>query len=239
MTSSLSVPIPGVSWRQLPPVARSYLSRAKRRVVGALDDVLGSSPDTVLATPETRTPSGRVVRLRRPMIADADAWRRERLYSRDVLEPYWPSSRWPWRDRHSTRAWIDECVDWRRRTRNGAAFPSVIEVDGEFAGQCNLEWIDGDNGTTEVGIWISRRYVGDRIAFAAISLVIDFAFDTLDLQRITAPIHVDNAAAQHLADRTGFVREGTMRNYTDAGGERADHVLYALTRPDRRSHDLP
>lgn len=179
------------------------------------------------------TKAGLRVTLRRPRPSDAAAWRAIRLRDRKRIEPYWQSSELDWPSRHTEKVWVRHCLHARALARAGQALLSVVEVDGRFAGECNLEWIDHNNAAAECGMWIDSA-AGAGVASTALALMVDYAFDELAIFRVSAPISVENAPAAGLAKHIGFVKEGTMRTYLDVGGRRVDHDLWALTRDSRR-----
>lgn len=173
--------------------------------------------------------TGRAVVLRRPQFGDASEWRRLRIRDQEFIEPYWVSSDLTWSDRHTEAVWIRECLRGRAEAVAGNALPLVIEVDGEFAGQCNLEWIDHHNSTGELGIWLDSTLAKSGVALTAINLLVGYAFDELGLQRVSAPISAKNNAARAVAAHLGSTLEGTMHDFMDVGGHRSDHELWAIT----------
>lgn len=180
-----------------------------------------------LLGPATR--GGHVVLLRSPRMSDAPAWRSIRLRDRHLIEPFWLSSTRPWAERHSDCAWVEEVLSAGRNARAGRGLSLVIEVDGRFAGQFNLERIDRGAQSAEIGAWLDSSLAGRCIMRAAGTLVADHAFGAMGLRRITAPVCVDNAAAALAVMQFGMRREGTMASYLDVGGQRKPHDLWAIT----------
>jgi len=178
------------------------------------------------ADPAAVARSGEVVRLRAPRFSDHREWRRIRLRDRAIIEPFWASSPLSWEARHTQEEWVQECLHLRS-SRRSRGF--VIEVDGHFAGQVNLFGIDHARRSAELGIWMDSAVGGRVIGHLAVSILMDYAFTTLGLYRLTAPICVDNLPAARGADRMGFVREATMKKSFAAGGRRKDHILFAMT----------
>ncbi|MBF6176274.1 GNAT family N-acetyltransferase [Nocardia blacklockiae] len=172
---------------------------------------------------------GSTVIVRPPRPDDHPHWRRIRLRDRALIEPFWYSSRLDWAARHTEKQWIREYLVSRAEARAGRRVPGVIEVDGRFAGQCELCSIDLRRGTAEMSIWIDSRIARHGFAGVAAGLVLDHGFGALGLQRVIAPISPGNVAAAHGAAEIGFVREALMARYFDAGGARRDHELWALT----------
>lgn len=187
------------------------------------------------AGPAAVSRTGQVVRLRPPRFSDFDEWRRIRLRDRAVIEPYWASSPLPWEARHTEGEWVQECLHLRA-CRQSSGF--AVEVDGRFSGQVNLTGIDVVTRSAEMGIWMDSTWGKRGIGLLAASLLMDHAFTRMGLNRLTAPICVDNIPATRGAERIGFNREATMRASFDAGGRRKDHALYAMTADRVPEHGL-
>jgi RimJ/RimL family protein N-acetyltransferase len=66
--------------------------------------------------------------------------------------------------------------------------------------------------------------------YEAARLALAFAFDELDLHRITATIFSYNERSIALFEKLGFQREGTFREFLQWEGKRYDMLLYGLLR---------
>lgn len=192
---------------------------------------------------------GHEVLLRSPQLADGPEWSRLRIRDRRYLEPYWVTSELPWDQRNSESAWIDLCSRMRREERAGVAIHLVMAIDGRCAGQVDIEHLDRNARTAEVGLWLSSEHTHRGIVAGIGDLVLDHLFGEVGLERLAAAICVDNVPARHLAQNAGFEYEGTMADYLDVGGRRRDHDLWAVTAsmwradlaartPGRRSHPV-
>ena len=202
-------------------VARYCASRVLRPVVTSL-----RRPRRV--TLVGRTSGGEPVILRPPRVSDASIWRAIRIADRSAIEPFWLTDDRGWDARHSERVWIQEWLWARSEAKAGRILRTVIEVGGRFAGQCDL-WIQPHDKRGELSIWVDSRLAGRGIGAAAGRLIVGYAFDELNLARVTAPIDVDNANSSRLVRRIGLVREGTMVSYLSVGGRRRDHDLWAVS----------
>jgi ribosomal-protein-alanine N-acetyltransferase len=69
---------------------------------------------------------------------------------------------------------------------------------------------------------------------AAVTATIEFAFETLHLNRVEAACLPHNAASIRLLEKVGFTREGYARKYLCIEGRWQDHILYGLVRSDPR-----
>ena len=86
----------------------------------------------------------------------------------------------------------------------------------------------------EIGYWVAPAERGRGVAGRALALlsawaVTDGGFARLDLQAALA-----NAASIRVAERCGFVREGTLRDAWYRGPARTDMVLFSLLPGDPR-----
>jgi ribosomal-protein-alanine N-acetyltransferase len=65
-------------------------------------------------------------------------------------------------------------------------------------------------------------------ATEALKLLIEFAFDQLNIHRIMSNYLPDNLASAKVMTKLGFEIEGYARDYLRLGGEWRDHVLSSL-----------
>lgn len=84
-----------------------------------------------------------------------------------------------------------------------------------------------------VGYWISRPYRGQGLATRAVIAATRWAFeDRPEVSRISLYTLPGNAASQVVAERAGFQREGTLRNWANVRGHDLDWVMFSLLRED-------
>lgn len=96
----------------------------------------------------------------------------------------------------------------------------------EFLGWVMLKPIR-DTPHVEVGYRMPPSSWGKGYATEATRAVLDYGFNTVGLDEITAVTHPDNAASQHVLTKCGLKRDGTL-NY-NGGGE---IPFFRLTRND-------
>jgi RimJ/RimL family protein N-acetyltransferase len=68
----------------------------------------------------------------------------------------------------------------------------------------------------------------------ALTLLFDFAFETLDFHRLEADADPRNERSLRLLERLGFLREGYFRERYHVAGEIQDSVMLGLLRRDWR-----
>jgi RimJ/RimL family protein N-acetyltransferase len=100
----------------------------------------------------------------------------------------------------------------------------IIETkDGEPIGLTGLLGIDRIHGTAECFCVIGQKeFWGKGIGTQVHSLLIQWAFDELNLHKIWAVVYTNNAAVLKLVKKLGFEIEGTLREEKCIAGKRID-----------------
>jgi len=120
-------------------------------------------------------------------------------------------------------------------------FKNVVENHPWFKAVCLEKKVIGsitfDKGKgahsckAELGYVISRKYWNNGFATKAINLAIQKGFEDLDIQRIEAFVDPANIASQRVLEKTGFVKEGLLKNYIMQKGFLKDRIVYAIFKP--------
>jgi len=80
----------------------------------------------------------------------------------------------------------------------------------------------------EIGYELLPEYWGNGYAIEAVSKVIAYGFNKLDLTRIGAVVFIDNKESARLLAKLGFEKEGVLRNYMYQNGISYDTTVYSL-----------
>jgi RimJ/RimL family protein N-acetyltransferase len=86
----------------------------------------------------------------------------------------------------------------------------------------------------EIGYWIAASARGRGVGTAATRLVCDWAFTALDAVRLEWQAEVGNHASRRLAEKVGFVVEGTLRRRLIHHGDRVDGWIAGMLPEDLR-----
>lgn len=111
----------------------------------------------------------------------------------------------------------DDSVRYIRRARarwllrEDLAVAIIEQVTGRIVGGCGLHGIDWTRRLFETGYWLHPDAVGHGYASEAVQLLVRLAFDELDASRVQVRIDPNNLPSLRLAERLGFVLEGTLR----------------------------
>jgi len=128
--------------------------------------------------------------------------------------------------RHRLEPWLR----WPRDVQTLAdADARIVHLKEEWAGGRRLNWgifggerdgllgevavvaADWDGGVFELGYWLRPDAEGRGLASEAVALVVRTAFEQLDANRVVLRVEAGNERSRRLAERLGFVLEGTLR----------------------------
>jgi RimJ/RimL family protein N-acetyltransferase len=113
------------------------------------------------------------------------------------------------------------------------------QSSGRAQGWLSLCDIYPADGAIEIGsIWFSPVLQRTRAATEAIFLLMQYAMDELQYQRLVWRCNALNQASMKAAGRYGFVSEGTWRGSAFSKGRRCDVAWYSILAaewPDRRA----
>ena len=84
----------------------------------------------------------------------------------------------------------------------------------------------------EIGYMIIPEERGNGYCTEAIEIIVDYLFILKDIHRIQALIFEENIASQRILEKTGFKKEGVIRNVGYGRGKYRDGVLYSIIRKD-------
>jgi RimJ/RimL family protein N-acetyltransferase len=111
-----------------------------------------------------------------------------------------------------------------------AAFAIVDRASGELLGGIGARI--HEMAIVEIGYWVKADARGRGLATRALTLIARFAFDELAALRVQLTTEPDNLGSQRVAEKAGFIREGTLRSFLDYKGRRRDAVMFSLLPKD-------
>jgi len=126
-----------------------------------------------------------------------------------------------------TEKWFDNNKDRIDR------YDAIIEADGVSVGLIGLIGIDSKNKKAEYYVTIGdRNYLGKGIAKKASLILLEYAFKTLELERVYLYTEIDNISAVKLYEKIGFKKEGIIKKDVFSKGRYVDRYVFGLTKND-------
>jgi len=118
--------------------------------------------------------------------------------------------------------------EWKKGTK----YRFGIVFNKEVIGTISLEDIKQDHKKAELGYWIGRPFWGKGITSEAVHLILDFAFNDLKLNRISAYTFTPNKASQKVLLKNGFKKEGLVRENVQKDGKFYDDYVFGLLKKE-------
>lgn len=182
--------------------------------------------------PQAPVLEGDGLRLRVPVASDFHAWRSVREQSRDHLKPFEP--RWSPQDM-TQRAFTERIRRASQQIADNREFSFFLfDISGEtesLLGGLTLSNIRYRAAChANLGYWMGVHAANQGKMSRAVALVLPFAFNTLNMQRVHAACLPQNDASSRVLEKNGFVKEGFAEKYLQIDGQWRDHLLFGLTR---------
>lgn len=125
---------------------------------------------------------------------------------------------------------VETFASWRQMPNPGVRWGIQSKVNGELVGSCGLfKWNRGWKSCV-IGYELARVAWGNGFMTEALSAVLAWGFKHMELHRVEAQIHPENAASIRLVRHLGFIQEGHLREAGFWLGQYHDLLLYALLR---------
>ena len=94
----------------------------------------------------------------------------------------------------------------------------------------NIDWVIP---RAELAYMITEEYEGKGIMTEVLKSTIIYCFETLKMNKIVLRVITSNDKSFKVAEKCGFIREGTLRNeHRTFNGELVDLYYYGMTRED-------
>ena len=174
-----------------------------------------------------KTPTLHTARLLLRPFTEGDTDAIYALMSNAYVLRYWDAP--PWSERTRADRFIARCKEMEQE---GSGVRLAIEriADGVFIGWCAfMEW-NPNYRSGMIGYCLDNTAWGQGFATEAAGAVLQWAFGTLDLNRVQSGADTRNRASERVLEKLGFVREGTLREDCIVNGDVSDDSVYGLLR---------
>lgn len=124
------------------------------------------------------------------------------------------------------------------KVRTGEVVQYIIEErqSRQCVGSVYLRDVDLVNSSAEYGIFIGEDAArGKGLGSETAKLFLNFAFDELDLHRVSLRVLSGNERAERSYEKAGFVREGVFRDMVKLDGTYRDVIFMAALASGRKA----
>ncbi|MGQ4832622.1 MAG: GNAT family N-acetyltransferase [Candidatus Asgardarchaeia archaeon] len=136
---------------------------------------------------------------------------------------------------HSTRDELEFIETARNNMKRNLQFTFGI-VDKEskkLIGVISLNKVNWVSRTSELGIAIwNKAYWGRGYGTEALTLILDYGFNFLNLHKIWLRVFDFNKRAIRAYEKVGFVKEGVLRKHVFKEGRYADLIIMGILRDE-------
>lgn len=133
--------------------------------------------------------------------------------------------------------WIEERIRHRTEQPKETTF-AIRTVDGHLIGVVGADdFVIGSSHRARIGYWLAEPYWNRGIMTEAVRRFVHYAFETLDVVRLTAEVFVWNDASARVLRKTGFTQEGRLRSHREKDGTLVDVLYFGLLRADLYGND--
>jgi [ribosomal protein S5]-alanine N-acetyltransferase len=106
----------------------------------------------------------------------------------------------------------------------------ILRETGEILGQIGLtQIVRGVSHSCFIGYWIGLPHINQGYTTEAVVLAMEFAFDILNLHRISLWIGIGNEASLRIPEKLGLRHEGTAIRALFLGDSWKDTHIFAMT----------
>lgn len=131
-----------------------------------------------------------------------------------------------------TMAFIEDSI---KQYGNNDGFQAGIWYRGQLVGMIGYLYWNFVNYHTEIGYWLAKDATGNGIMTRCTRVLVDYAFNTLKLNRVIIRFSDGNDKSGNVARRLGFQHEGTERQGIKLRDKFTDAHTYSILAEEWKS----
>lgn len=146
--------------------------------------------------------------------------------NRKRLEDFFTGTTSRTKSKEETKVFLAEMIK-RRDAKTYFSFILADSKTGRFIGFFDLKNVDWSIPKTEIGCYTDKDFSGKGITAKAMQCFVAYCFKEFGFKKIFLRTHESNKAAQAIAEKCGFEKEGLIRrDYKTTSGELIDLIYY-------------
>lgn len=124
--------------------------------------------------------------------------------------------------------WIQHRLELLNENGKEISF-ALRNPEGYLIGSVGVDDLKiGKTHRAEIGYWLARAYRGQRLASNALGVFVQYAFDSLEVTRLTAHTLDFNTASARILQKNRFKLEGCLRQHTKTRNGIFDTLAWGL-----------
>lgn len=105
-------------------------------------------------------------------------------------------------------------------------FAIELKASGKMIGTCDLRINEGEK-SAELAYAINKKYWGQGYAPEAAGKLVEFAFETLKIERLWAKFASGNPASGRVMEKLGMTQEGVLHHTKNLCGDFVDQIVFS------------
>ena len=127
------------------------------------------------------------------------------------------------------RRYLEAAAEW---ALEGDVLEWYLFYEDVMCGSIRVKEIDQHDRKAKIGYFLASACEGQGFMTASLRVILDYCFNTLELNRIQLHCATTNEASMAVARRLGFTLEGTLRQDEWLHGAFVDQHVYGLLRAE-------
>lgn len=184
-----------------------------------------------LLVPTTGELREQEITLRPLRYRDRNKWLQVRMVNRDWLKQWEATS--PFHSERDLPSYFEMVNFHNREGRAGRAISLGMWFGSNLIGQITMGGISyGALRGAHIGYWIDQRYANKGITTNVVTHLTNYGFSVLKLHRIEIALRPENGASRRVAEKAGYVLEGSRPSYLHIDGAWRDHLVFVRFNSD-------
>lgn len=127
---------------------------------------------------------------------------------------------------------LEKTSEWFVKRDLKSRFDCVFCHNGALIGMGGLVSISSSNANAELYMYLGTEFQGQGLGTRSLMELCRYGLVNLGLHKIFLYTFLDNARANRMYEKVGFVREGLLREHTFKNGAFQDRCIYGLLKSD-------
>jgi len=111
-------------------------------------------------------------------------------------------------------------------------FKAIIMYNGSLAGIIGHNSVEWDRRCATIGYWLAEPFQGKGIMTMALQAFIEYAFNTMKLNKIEITVAEENFKSKALPKKFGFKEEGLIRDAEWLNDKYVNHIIYGMLKDE-------
>ena len=108
----------------------------------------------------------------------------------------------------------------------------ILLENDEVIGDCGYHTWYTNHRRAEVGYGLKEEFRQKGFMYEALSKILEYGFQEMNLSRVEAYLSPDNKASKGLVEKCGFTQEGLLRGHYNNEDTFSDSFVYGLLKSD-------